>query len=396
MPMRINMLAGLVAALLLLAASAALADSGAESLPTDVDGRWIPSFSISTGVTMQFMSSSSESHCRYGRPKEAVQVSGTSVFVDRVPCRDPENALVPPPVTPGLFDPLCPDEPSPDGKRGCLRPNRRSDQVAVNPFVSGSLELASPRLGLLPGRPRAFVAGELLQIFAQRRDIAKEGSPSVIYFPQGKTRAMDLGQPAVLGQGTRVSSEVQRLGWSARGGLAFPFELLGRRLWLKPSFGWLRYQVDIETVMIAAIKDDPVNDVNAMSYGPGIREVSFSGSASGTYDSVGPGLELEMEAGRFGPLGVSLFMNGDAYWVLGERRVQLSNRLDCPAFDPYKPTAGCSTGLLEALDTNLPNVLKPIPEANIGADTYTARFTFGVSPVVYRGGLGIRFHWLGR
>jgi hypothetical protein len=44
----------------------------------------------------------------------------------------------------------------------------------------------------------------------------------------------------------------------------------------------------------------------------------------------------------------------------------------------------------------VPLVLGPIPDADIAADTYTADFSFSVDPILYRGGVGIRFHWLGR
>ncbi len=42
------------------------------------------------------------------------------------------------------------------------------------------------------------------------------------------------------------------------------------------------------------------------------------------------------------------------------------------------------------------NIITLIPDADIGADTYDAEINFGVHPVAYRGGVGIRFHWLGR
>jgi hypothetical protein len=43
-----------------------------------------------------------------------------------------------------------------------------------------------------------------------------------------------------------------------------------------------------------------------------------------------------------------------------------------------------------------PGVFEPAPDADIGADTYTADFEFGVDDWAYRAGVGIRFHWLGR
>jgi hypothetical protein len=71
-----------------------------------------------------------------------------------------------------------------------------------------------------------------------------------------------------------------------------------------------------------------------------------------------------METTRYGPIGASIFLNVYAYRVLGDRSIELSQ-------------TATLTG------DNLP------------LDVYTADWEHEIEPWMYRGGLGIRFHWLG-
>jgi hypothetical protein len=82
-------------------------------------------------------------------------------------------------------------------------------------------------------------------------------------------------------------------------------------------------------------------------------------------DGVGPGLDVEMDTGRVGPYTVSLFLGGGAYYLLSDRTTAFS-----------------------ATQTIGPDTL--------GAPVdYHADFTFRVNPWLYRGGLGLRFSWVG-
>jgi hypothetical protein len=395
MRVRINQL-GSVFAALALAAPAAYAASPSESSPTDTDSRWIPSFSFAGGALVQVMDSASAAHCQLGRPQEPVRVGQSNIFVNRLACRDPEAELVPPPVTPLLADPLCPNEPSADGRRACLRPSVDDHDVSATPFVAASLQVMTPRVPLVPSSPRFFVSGEFVTLWAQKRNIAKESNPSTLDWPLETPfpEATNVGGPTLSGVGTEVTSEVQNYTFGARAGLAFPFHFRGRRLWVKPSFGWLQYEVDVDALLVAGIKDDPVDvDPTTGSFGPGIREVTFDSGFTETFNGIGPGIELEMEAARVGPLGVSLFINADAYRILGETDFDFSDTLQCPAYDPLNPTGGCASSLVNMPAGGSPS---PVPDANIGADTYTGDFEFSVDPWAYRAGVGIRFHWLGR
>jgi hypothetical protein len=83
-----------------------------------------------------------------------------------------------------------------------------------------------------------------------------------------------------------------------------------------------------------------------------------------TFDGIGPALDIEMDTGRFGPIGSSLFAGVRVYNILGNRDVEIASPV---------------------LSFNDP----------VGNDQTRARFTFEVDPWVYRVGVGIRFQWLG-
>ena len=375
----------------LLASTAASASSNSEPNATDDDRRWIPHFAISTGAKVQPMDASVVSQCANGRPTEEVQF-GTPMqprFEDRQACADPAGVLDTLPVTELI---------------GNLRPTDEDETDAVTPFVGYTLGLSTPRLGSQPWAPRVFLSGEAITFFGPERDVAKEGSPSVLGLAEGEaSNAAGSSAASLFGVGSRTSAEVQTLGWGARLGLAFPFEFRGRRLWLKPAFGWINFEIDVEGEVVAGLKDDPFP---ADGFGPGIREVTLSGSSSDRFDGIGPSIELEMEAGRFGPIGVSVFANISAFHILGNRSIEFSSSLDCPAFDPGNPTGGCAANILEPVDLNNLDVLTPVLDADFRygndvpledtADTYSADWSFEVDDWGYRGGLGIRFHWLGR
>lgn len=365
MHIRINKLASwtILGALLLAGRAPAVEPEGPSR--AEIDARWVPSLSFQGGTTAQDMDSGINSRCANGGPEVDI--------------------FFPPPRNRTETRPACafPSLVTP----GNLRPVTQEEELAFTPLVGASLAISSPRLGPLPFRPRAFVSGELITFWGTERQIAKENDPGPLEIPEGKFNVNEFTAVAFLGTGSKLTSEVQLLGWGARTGLAFPFEFRERRLWLKPSFGWMQYEIDVEGVVSSALKDDAFPPPGN---GTGVREVRLQGSGSETYNSIGPGLELEMEAGQFGPVGISIFAGANAYRVLGNRKIKFSDSKACNATSP------CPSNLFNTDFTTTPPSLVPVPEPAIGDDDYSADFSFQVEPWVYRGHVGVRFNWLGR
>jgi hypothetical protein len=229
---------------------------------------------------------------------------------------------------------------------------------AVSPYVGVNAQLMTPSIPRIPGRPRFFVSGEVLPTFSATRDIAKDGDPSGITDPP---RPLQDPRSSYGGVGLRTTSEVDTWIWSAHLGIAFPFQFRGRDFRAKVSAGWLKYKVNLEGLVRAVDKPDDT--------GP-VRKIELFAEDSSWFDGVGPGLELEMDTFRWGPIGASLYVDGHAYKILGDRKVEWSDSVFFPA-----QTGG---------------------GGSLPPTTYTADWSFEVHPWMFRAGLGMRFHWLGR
>jgi hypothetical protein len=342
---------GAVVALQALFPIASLAtDGGDPEEPAQRAGedRWVPSLAITGGATIQEQQGSADSF----------------LFEDMSPIR-------------GFVD---------------------GDDLAASPFVGGSLELMAPALPI-PTRPRLFVSGEILPTFASDREVALEGDPDCVRGPEpdapcasdpGGLSGVGFGEDGANGQGTSTTAKVGSLAFGASLGVAFPFQVRKRQLRIKPSVGWINYEVEAEGFVVDAACNPAsrCNDVttpnpspppaNLLNHGY-LRETILTASDSQRFNGIGPGLDIEMDAGRFGPLGVSLFLGGGAYYIVGDRT--LSFRAEKELFDQPRHND---------VDDNDPStdIVFP-PGKGVG------EFEVEVDPWMYRAHVGIRIQWLG-
>jgi len=320
-------IAGAVVALWALHPIASLAADGGE--PSERarqagEDRWVPSLAIASGVTIQ-------------------QQDGT------VNSFQFEDGSTTPTTLRGVVD---------------------GDDLAVSPFVGGALELMSPALAI-PTRPRFFASGEILPTFASNRSLAIDGDPGCIRSPEpGAPCARDqvvftrtFSEAGANGQGSRTSAELGTLVYGATVGVAFPLQVGKRQLRIKPSFGWINYEINAEG-FVSDAACSPTDRCVTVGATPGfLREVILSANDSQRFNGIGPGLDIEMDTGRYGPLGVSLFLGGRAYAIVGDRTLSFATS---QSYDDV-----------------------------LGMDVAQAQFEVEVDPWLYRAHVGIRFHWLG-
>jgi hypothetical protein len=223
----------------------------------------------------------------------------------------------------------------------------------VTPFVAGSLELMTPGLTSVPGRPRLFVHGDAAASFAFTRDVAKEGIPGAFelvgdFKPTDTVREANVG-----GQGSSTTAEVKPLLLSAGAGVAFTLEPWERRLRIKPSVEYLREDIEVTGVVhrAVAIEDNPT----AGEFPDNFRLIEFSGGEKRTFHGIGPGLEVELDTLRAGPFVMTVYVASQAYAFLGDLEVELS-------------------------DTN--------------EDGESATWSFEKNRWGFRAGVGLRFRWL--
>jgi hypothetical protein len=352
-----------LSALVPIASLAADGGNSTESAKQAGEDRWIPSLAITSGITIQNQKGSADS----------------ILYQD--------------------IDGLSPD---PVPLRGFVN----GDDLVVSPFVGGSFELMSPALPI-PTRPRLFVSAEILPTFASDRDLAIEGDPGCVRGPEPKVRCarneptnedgyplrdLAFGEDSANGEGTRTSTKIDTLAVGANLGVAFPLKVGKRQIRIKPSVGWINYEVKADGFVVDAAcePEGRCTDVGTTMFilnpnpppfvigvpGPVkegfLRETILSANASQRFNGIGPGLDIEMDTGRFGPLGVSLYIGGRAYAIVDDRTISFG-----------------------ASRTFTDQVSDPGADPPVKTDRATAQFEVKVDPWIYRAHLGIRFYWLG-
>jgi hypothetical protein len=245
-----------------------------------------------------------------------------------------------------------------------FRPNRfqimgnsESSDTSVASLVGASLELMTPALIDILLRPRLFVHGDFAGAFSFERNLAGEGSPGAFGLPSGLFRSNnpandDLEELAITGQGSRARIQVRPYVFSGGGGVAFTLDVLGHRVRIKPSFEYLHYEMDLIGVVQRAIK---LRKPSGLVDASGFRRITLSHEQKESYDGIGPGLELELDASRLGPIVTSVYVMGRGYHLFGDLEQTFS-------------------------DTN-----------QFGE---TATWTIEPENWVWRGGVGFRLRWL--
>jgi hypothetical protein len=302
---KINMLSLILASGLGLASQPALAEQTTES------PAWIPSLSLGLGLQLQ----------------------------------NAEGALDS--TMPGLGPP--PDYvPTPRGPV-------QDDYQLFMPLIPLGLQLKGPALEALPGAPRPFFHASALFAPDSKRSVTREGGPDEVIFSE--TAQAPEG---IVGQGSEITADFA-FEWAAGIGLAFPFELESRTLELKLSADYFGQVVDLEGIVINVRRTDPDTQCSALFISgdpdnPGPCPVdSVESSETTIQHGVGLRTELETDAGHWGPVYLSVFLDAQLYYLLGD------------------------------LSTDF------------GASTTdgSASFAFESDPLVFQAGVGLRFNWKG-
>jgi hypothetical protein len=250
---------------------------------TDELDRWVPSLSISLGMLLQRASADTETN-------------DVNVVQEPLPV---------PPTPTDPFDPTIVESAS-------------GQDLVFAPISHLSLELMTPALRPIPGRPRLFAHADAALNFSQTYDLARVDKPGEFAVPKGASfRASDI-----LGQGVKAQVHVDDLVWSAGGGVAFTFDVFERRLRIKPSFEWIRQTMVVEGDFRRLVQ------LRRFPPGPGLtlddfRPILLFVAKNKVFHGIGPGLEIEVDSNRAGPFVVSTFLGVRVYRILGDRNLKL-------------------------------------------------------------------------
>jgi len=256
-----------------------------------------------------------------------------------------------------------------------------SSDLMVSPYVGASFELLTPGVAWRDSEVRVFVHGDVLPGFPFDRTIAKVGAPGPFDFPKNDPPPVADGRPwvtyseeQVLGRGAATRVELDSVVFGAGLGVSFSFEAGGRRWSIKPSIEWTHFEVnfsgefnEVRLEYATLDPDTPGTIRNCRPYDLTncrtnvLDSVRMSDAVTRSYNGIGPGIELEIEAARTGDFLFSVFLGGAAHRILEKRSVQLS--------------------------ASQPSTVEP-------QAPYTASWTASLDPWFYRAGVGLRIRWL--
>jgi hypothetical protein len=230
-----------------------------------------------------------------------------------------------------------------------VRPSVDGDDIMASPLVGLGVELMTPSLADFGGRPRVFISGGFRYTPKVTHHLAREGNPGSMQIPDPVPIEFDSGR--IANQGSDLSAYVKPWIWRAGLGIAFTVRVGERNLKIKPSVEYYQEKVKIEG-SLANATDKP--DPPPSRHPDEVFELTQLGaSKTETYRGLGPRLALELDVAQAGPVGVGVFAEAAALWLLGDRAV--------------------SFGATDGIES--------------------ATFGFKKSSVAFDAGLGIRFSW---
>jgi hypothetical protein len=231
-----------------------------------------------------------------------------------------------------------------------IRPPQNSEDYAVTPLARISLGVETPELPGVPGHIRLFGSVDYFVTFPPDRKIASEGSPTGFFVRPGFSNPPEA---SIEGQGSETRVETNRSAYGLTGGMSIPVEIAGIRFHVKPGVSWMRYQWNIEGLVLRAIKPP--------TFGRQFRGVELRARGKLYSHGVGPYLAIELEPDPWGPILVSAFVEGAYYRALGNRDTDFS-------------TSETYSG------------------QNLPTDTYTGRWGIRVDDAFWRAAVGIRIY----
>jgi hypothetical protein len=203
-----------------------------------------------------------------------------------------------------------------------ITPSSASDDTSVAPIVGLSLELMTPRLLEDYFSPRLFAHVDAGISFGFERNAAGERAPGPFFADPLSPSEFDIAELSVAGQGSRAKFQVKPWVFGAGAGVAFTSTVFERTIRVKPSFEYFRHEIDLIASVRRAVKlVDPTVDLSLS----GFRLIELTADSEETFDALGAGVEVEIDASRLGPFVMSVFAMGRGYKFTGNLRHTLTD-----------------------------------------------------------------------
>ena len=194
---------------------------------------------------------------------------------------------------------------------------QEGDSTGFPWMIGGSLEIATPVLADVPGRPRLFAHADVGYAFDTEDPVTSQGDPGNPPRVTGRVPS----EESIENVGSSVRVEAEPLVLSGGIGAVFHFEAFERDFRFRPSLEWMYRRDRMRTILGGG----ETELVGTTLCGP-CRTLFIDAQTEKGYHSIGPGLELEVDAARAGDFLLGFYGSFRAYKILGDRRADLVSR----------------------------------------------------------------------
>ena len=201
-----------------------------------------------------------------------------------------------------------------------VSPFKDGDALGLMWSVGGTAEVASPVIMDVPGRPRLFAHADVGFLNGLEDPVTSEGDPG------GRPKLFEGSNTvsAFLNGGSSVRADPKPLVLSGGIGSVFEFELLDRGMRIRPTLEWIYRRDTMKVTLGAAESESPIPGSDVCV--PSCRILYIKNQTEKGYHSLGPGIEVEADAGRFGDFLLGFYGSFRAYYIVGDRKADLRSQ----------------------------------------------------------------------
>jgi hypothetical protein len=179
-------------------------------------------------------------------------------------------------------------------------------------------EISSPRITSVPSAPRVFGYAGVSMVRDKDESIANEGEPGDPLLDLDNK--VDANNPVagIVGTGTSLRVESEPVIYSGGLGASFETEIASRVVRFRPTLDWT-YQRDRVELAFA----DAEGQGSDPSRCNPCQITSLQAQTEKGYHSLGPGLEIDLDAGRLGDFVLTVFTRFQSLRTVGDRETSL-------------------------------------------------------------------------
>jgi hypothetical protein len=225
--------------------------------------------------------------------------------------------------------------------------------------VGGTLDLSTPVLLEVPGRPRLFAHADVGFTYDVNDLVVGIGDPGA----EPVLPANQTASSAIQNIGASVRAEGKPLTFAGGVGPAFEFHAMERGFRFRPTLEWMYRRDTMKTVFGGGESEAPPPQLACI---PDCRFVFVRSQTEKGFHLIGPGFEAEADVGRVGDFRVGWYGSFRALYVVRDRKANLRSIGEWQRFDG-QPTSRADTEFVTQYERE---------------------------PWDYRFGMGIRISWL--